>query len=302
MKYELCGSVNQDSAITVCNVCGYNFQKREISDKDSLQAYLVKLTKSDSWIEPVKLKNRLNDIQIRRYGHASTNLKITGWSERETAKLLEETNSTKSTDIRLVEGFEEYPQLLKCKNKTEAKKRFREIQKGVTYKGDKPTFEFEKNLQKYLSLNWNKTPFFKEWELQKADILREGHYDTGEIGELDLLAKHRKDQRWLIIELKRDQSSDETVGQILRYMVWVKENLAADNGEVEGIIISETANERIRYALQCIPNITLQVYRFENGQLVFKNSSFTYFDSEIKKMSPKQAEQLIKELENKNLL
>ena len=38
----------------------------------------------------------------------------------------------------------------------------------------------------------------------------------------------------MVVELKKDKASDVAVGQTLRYMGWIKENLASEQGEVEG--------------------------------------------------------------------
>ncbi|HIG48674.1 MAG TPA: DUF91 domain-containing protein [candidate division Zixibacteria bacterium] len=54
-------------------------------------------------------------------------------------------------------------------------------------------------------------------------------------GPLDILA-HRKDQKeFLVIELKRDMASDVVVGQTLRYLGYVKHNVAINNEDVRGL-------------------------------------------------------------------
>lgn len=284
---QLCGSVNSDMA-EICDSCGYSFEGREISNRDKIRAFLVKLAKSQNWVDEIKFKKRINETQIKKYGYS--------WSERKTAELLDEGNTTTSTDIRLAEALDKYSQLLNCKTKSEAKRRLNEIQNGVTYRGDKPTFQFENDLQKYLHSNWSETPFCKEWELQKTGVFKEGRYNTGVVGEIDLLAKNREEERWLVIELKRGQSSDETIGQILRYMGWVKENLAGKDGKVEGLIICEVADDRIRYALKCVPDIDLKVYCLDNGKLIFKDAQDAHLEALVKKLSPNQLEELIKQL------
>ena len=216
--------------------------------------------------------------------------------KRKTAALLGENHSLTSCDIRLAEALEKFPELLKSKNKAIAKKRLKAIKNEISYEGDSPTFSLEKDLQKYLSSNWEETPFHEEWELQKTGVLKEGKYSTGEIGEIDLLAKHRKEKRCLVIELKRDQSSDETVGQILRYMGWVKKNLPGENGKVQGLIISETTDDRIRYALECVPDISLELYCFANGKPVFKDAWLVGFEFMLKKLSPQQQEEVLRKL------
>jgi RecB family endonuclease NucS len=70
-------------------------------------------------------------------------------------------------------------------------------------------------LHEFLRDNWERIPDFKEWSLyeENGDIV--GYeYNTGEVGRIDLLARHKTDPRWLIIELKREQGTDETLDQV----------------------------------------------------------------------------------------
>ena len=59
-----------------------------------------------------------------------------------------------------------------------------------------------------------------------------------DVGEIDLLAKHKRKNAWLVIELKRGRTSDIAVGQALRYRGWwVRKRLAARNEKVKTLII-----------------------------------------------------------------
>jgi restriction system protein len=75
-------------------------------------------------------------------------------------------------------------------------------------------------------------------------------------GRFPHVGKHK----WLVVELKKHQGSDQVVGQILKYMGWVEENLAAKGDLVEGIIITSSADERVRLALKNQKNINLYLY------------------------------------------
>ena len=78
----------------------------------------------------------------------------------------------------------------------------------------------------------------RDWALLATDReIVDSHYSAGEAEEIALLAKHRSENRWLVVELKRNQTSDATVGQILLYMTWVCLDLASDGGVVKGLII-----------------------------------------------------------------
>jgi hypothetical protein len=109
-------------------------------------------------------------------------------------------------------------------------------------------FGLERHLQNFMYDNWGRIPLGQQWDLYEQDGEIVGYeYNTNEIGKIDLLAKHKTKPRWLVIELKRGQTSDETVGQVLRYMGWVEENLAEDGDSVHGLII---AREPLRPADQ----------------------------------------------------
>lgn len=124
-------------------------------------------------------------------------------------------------------------------------------------------FGLERYLQEFLRDNWSRINFFKEWDIYEEDGDEVGYEYQTEIGRVDLLAKHQTELKWLVIELKRNQSSDETVGQVLRYMGWVDEKLALKEEKVEGLIISRLADERMKYALRNTRNVDLWFYEVD---------------------------------------
>jgi endonuclease NucS-like protein len=122
-------------------------------------------------------------------------------------------------------------------------------------------FGLEQHLQEFLRDNWEHIGLGRFWKLYEEDGDPEAGFEYRcDVGRIDLLAKHRTEPRWLVIELKRDQTGDKTVGQVLRYMGWVKENLAAQKDLVEGLIIAKDFDEGIRYALRSTPSVRLQLY------------------------------------------
>lgn len=93
--------------------------------------------------------------------------------------------------------------------------------------------------------------------------------DTGEygqqyrtaIGPIDILALDAKTKSFVVIELKKGRSSDDVVGQIQRYMGWVKEKLCKRNQSVKGLIICEKPDPRLSYALKMTRSIAVKYYR-----------------------------------------
>jgi len=51
------------------------------------------------------------------------------------------------------------------------------------------------------------------------------------------------------------------VGQLLRYMGFVKEEIAEDNQTVEGVIIASEDDSKLRWALVAVPSVTF--YRYQ---------------------------------------
>lgn len=122
-------------------------------------------------------------------------------------------------------------------------------------------FGLERYLQEFIRDNWDKIKEFKEWALFEEDGNLAGfEYNTGEIGRIDLLARHKTTPKWLVIELKRNQTSDQTIGQVLRYMGWVKRNLANSKDQVEGMIICRSIDAGLKYAIENTNNVKILVY------------------------------------------
>ena len=61
--------------------------------------------------------------------------------------------------------------------------------------------------------------------------------------------------------LKKGRASDVVIGQILRYMGFVKEELAEEGQAVKGVIIALEDDQRIRRALAMVPHI--EFYRYQ---------------------------------------
>ena len=65
----------------------------------------------------------------------------------------------------------------------------------------------------------------------------------------------------LVVELKRGRTSDAVVGQILRYMGFVKEMLCDEGQTVRGAIVALEDDQRIRRALSMVDNVSFFRYK-----------------------------------------
>jgi len=68
----------------------------------------------------------------------------------------------------------------------------------------------------------------------------------------------------VVIELKRGKMSDATVGQLLRYIGWVQENLAEPGQKTRGIIIASNVDDALRLAVRNLPNVKVLTYRVDS--------------------------------------
>lgn len=123
------------------------------------------------------------------------------------------------------------------------------------------SFGLERHLHEFMRDNWGNTELGKDWALFSEPGNETAGYEYPcSVGRIDLLAKHKSDPKWLVIELKRSQTGDQTVGQVLRYMGWVQENLAAPGEEVCGMIVAQSTDDALRYAVRAASSVELRHY------------------------------------------
>lgn len=133
---------------------------------------------------------------------------------------------------------------------------------------DLALFYMENQLEDFLIENWEKTELGKKYDLiEENNEIVSQQYRT-DIGIIDILAKEKETGSYVVIELKKNQTSDDTVGQITRYMGWLEEHKT--NGEpVKGVIIAAQYDKRLYYALKKMRDIEVYLYRVD-----FKLSEF----------------------------
>jgi len=128
----------------------------------------------------------------------------------------------------------------------------------------KQRFGLERHLHEFLRDNWEHTELGREWSIYQEPGDEEVGYEYPcDVGRIDLLAKHRTEPHWLVVELKRNQTSDQTIGQLLRYIGWVKQHLAEDGDQVYGMIICHEIDDALQYALSTVQNVELRLYEVE---------------------------------------
>lgn len=126
---------------------------------------------------------------------------------------------------------------------------------------DPVAFAMEKHLEAFLVVNWDQTELAKTFEIFEEDGEKVGQQYETDAGPIDILAISKDRKRLLVVELKRGRASDVVVGQVLRYMGYVKEQIAEPDQTVEGAIIALEDDKKLRWALAVVPNVSF--YRYE---------------------------------------
>jgi len=125
-------------------------------------------------------------------------------------------------------------------------------------------FGLERHLHNFLMDNWDHTELAKDWAIYDEPGEPDAGYEFRcPIGRIDLLARHHTEKKWLVIELKRGRSSDQAVGQVLRYIGWVQAHLAETDEAVEGLIISRSGDDSLQYAVSAVPNLAFMTYEVD---------------------------------------
>ncbi|MDO9391998.1 MAG: endonuclease NucS [bacterium] len=123
------------------------------------------------------------------------------------------------------------------------------------------SFALEQHLEEFLVENWANTELGKEYDIYEDNGERIGQQYATDTGRIDILAISKDKKRLLVVELKKGRASDNVVGQTLRYMGYVQEELVEKGQTVQGIIIALEDDQRIRRALSLVPSIAF--YRYQ---------------------------------------
>jgi predicted Zn-dependent protease with MMP-like domain len=236
--------------------CGYSFAENAIGDWGKLKETLAKIPHKN-WPRSVKMINAVYNIQI-----------AIGRTGKETADKLGIIPMRVSRVKKLAKAICAYPQLEACPNEDAAT---RELTNIINESGSN-FFRLESYLQKFLESHWDNTELATSWNLY-----RNGHVQAGCIGIIDILARHKIEPKWLVIELKVRKTSDEVLGQLLRYMGWVRIELAKVDETVDGLIIGSSPDIKTLYGLHMLTNATFMQYKLHANSIKLYEKNLTHY-------------------------
>ena len=119
-------------------------------------------------------------------------------------------------------------------------------------------FAYEKDLQNFLSKNLDRIEsglrLYEEEDVTGIEFPAGSRF-------IDILALD-KNNNYVVIELKVSRGYDRVVGQLLRYMGWIKQNHAEEDQLVRGLIVARDISEDLSLACAGLGNIGLYEYEF----------------------------------------
>jgi endonuclease len=124
------------------------------------------------------------------------------------------------------------------------------------------SFGLEYQLRDFLAQNLQSVDVHgKRLRLYVDPAGRDGiEYPTA-VGPIDILAVDETGA-FFVFELKRARSPDRAIGQLARYMGWVRQTIGKGHA-VSGVIIAKEISGNLRYAVSVVPNVSLFEYEVE---------------------------------------
>lgn len=133
------------------------------------------------------------------------------------------------------------------------------VEEVLEDEGVLPVFSLEYQLRDFLAGNLSTVLVNgKKLRVFVDEAGRDGVEFPTDVGFIDILAIDDKGA-FYVFELKRGRSPDYVIGQLARYMGWVKQTIGR-NADVFGVIVSKQISSNLRYAVSVVPNVHLFEY------------------------------------------
>jgi RecB family endonuclease NucS len=126
---------------------------------------------------------------------------------------------------------------------------------------DSSQFAYESHLRDYLANNLHQIePGLQLYRDEEDNTITGVEFDAGG-RRIDILAVDVNNNP-VVIELKVSRGYERTVGQLLRYKAWARDNLA-DGKKVRGVIIAKTISPDLKLAASEIQDIDVFEYELK---------------------------------------
>jgi|GEM_PF-1434080 hypothetical protein len=113
-------------------------------------------------------------------------------------------------------------------------------------------FGLERDLQRALRINIDHLE-------QGLRIIDDGSERSVDAGRIDITAEDA-DGQIVVIELKAGAAQPEAIAQLLAYMGTIEN---PESKPIRGILVASDFNQRVVYAAQAVPNLSLKSYSFQ---------------------------------------
>jgi hypothetical protein len=123
-------------------------------------------------------------------------------------------------------------------------------------------FALESHLEEFIAENWAQIDFGSKLHLYSVDDQSGRQFPAGQ-WSIDFLCLDQDRNDLVVVELKRGKTSDAAVGQVLRYMGWVTENIAAPGQHVRGVIVAKDIDNALSYAVSGLTNVSVLTYKID---------------------------------------
>lgn len=125
-----------------------------------------------------------------------------------------------------------------------------------------PAFALEAQLRDFIAGNLARIGVdSKRIVLFRDENGREGVEYPTPVGNIDILGIDDEGTLY-VFELKLSRGQDRAVGQLARYMGWIKHHLASGK-KVRGIVVASEIDDKTRYAASIIPDVVLLEYEVQ---------------------------------------
>jgi RecB family endonuclease NucS len=123
-------------------------------------------------------------------------------------------------------------------------------------------FALERHLRDFIAANLDSLAVpGSKLKLYVDPTGRDGIEYPTDVGPIDILAVD-EGGNFFVFELKVDRGADKAVGQLARYLTWVRRTIGKER-QVSGIIVAKRIEKKLRYAAQAVQGTQLFEYEVD---------------------------------------